>query len=187
MKHYLLDKPLLPPYPEGFNQVRFGMGCFWGSERLFWQQDGVYTTLVGYGGGKGDNPTYEQVCTGNTNHIELVRVVYDSIKIDLQTLLRLFWESHDPTQGNRQGNDRGSQYRSAIFVDSPRHLAIAEQSKALYQAALFAAHGKTITTQIAINTQFYPAESYHQQYLAKNPNGYCGMQGTGISMPHELS
>ncbi|MFK7866439.1 MAG: peptide-methionine (S)-S-oxide reductase MsrA [Alphaproteobacteria bacterium] len=187
--HFVLAVDMNPPYPDHLKQVRFGMGCFWGVERLFWQQKGIHVTSVGYGGG-GDgggmpNPSYEQVCTGKTNHAELVRVVYDPEQIDFQALLRLFWEQHDPTQGNRQGNDVGSQYRSAIYVDEARQLAMAQQSKAQYQQALYAAGGSVITTEIKLESEYYPAEPYHQQYLAKKPDGYCNLHGTGIIYPKD--
>ena len=166
--------------PDNMEVLTIGMGCFWGAERLFWQQDGVYSTSVGYSGGLTPNPTYEEVCTGRTGHNEVVRVIFDPRKISLDTLLTLFWEKHDPTQGMRQGNDIGTQYRSAIYTHSDKQQQAALESQALYQQAL----GDTaITTEILPAGTFYFAEDYHQQYLAKNPNGYCGLGGTGICMP----
>ncbi len=169
--------------PQGHTEIRLGMGCFWGAERLFWQQQGVYVTEVGYGGGNSPDPTYKQVCTGTTNHAELVRVVYDPNRLKLEILLGLFWQSHDPTQGNRQGNDVGSQYRSVIFVDHEQDKNFAEKTKLIYQDRLNHAGFGKITTQIKIEPEFHPAEEYHQQYLAKNQLGYCGLSGTGINYP----
>ena len=187
-QHFVTDRALKPPYPDGFEVIDFGMGCFWGAERVFWQMDGVWVTAVGYGGGITPNPTYEEVCSGRTGHTELVRVVFDPERVALPELLRTFWEAHDPTQGMRQGNDRGSQYRSAIYVTRPEHLAVATQSREAYQAALEAAgRGATITTEIEQDLAFYFAEDYHQQYLAKNPGGYCGIGGTGVSCPMPAS
>jgi peptide-methionine (S)-S-oxide reductase len=182
--HYVNGAPLAPPYPAGAETIQFGMGCFWGAERKFWQAgEGVIVTAVGYAGGSTPNPTYEEVCSGLTGHTEAVLVVYDPKKIPLAKLLALFWESHDPTQGMRQGNDVGTQYRSAIYCSSATQQAAAEASKRAYQAAL-AAHGHgAITTEIAPAGQFYFAETYHQQYLAKNPSGYCGLGGSGIACP----
>ena len=159
------------------------MGCFWGAERLFWELPGVYSTSVGYAGGFTPNPTYEEVCSGLTGHAEVVRVIYDPEKIDYEDLLKAFWEAHDPTQGMRQQNDIGTQYRSAIYVTDAEQRQAAEESKSAYQARLTAAGKGTITTEIRSAPQFYYAEDYHQQYLAKNPNGYCGLQGTGVSCP----
>ena len=182
-KHFVNGRDLAPPYPAGLELVLFGMGCFWGAERKFWQAEGVYVTAVGYAGGLTPNPTYEEVCSGLTGHNEVVQVVFDPAKISLGRLLAIFWESHDPTQGMRQGNDVGTQYRSGIYVTSPAQKQAAEESKALYQQAL-AKHGLgTITTEIAGDAVFYFAEAYHQQYLAKNPGGYCGLGGSGVACP----
>ncbi len=182
--HFVNGRPLAPPYPEGFERVLFGMGCFWGAERKFWQAgEGVYVTAVGYAGGVTPNPTYEEVCSGMTGHAEVVQVVYDPKKISYPRLLALFWESHDPTAGMRQGNDVGTQYRSAIYTTTEAQLAAAEQSKAAYQAALAEHHYGPITTEIRPAAEFYFAESYHQQYLAKNPAGYCGLGGSGVACP----
>ncbi|WP_298422692.1 peptide-methionine (S)-S-oxide reductase MsrA [Rhodoblastus sp.] len=182
--HFVNGRPLAPPYPEAYERILFGMGCFWGAERKFWQAgEGVHVTAVGYAGGSTPNPTYEEVCSGLTGHAEVALVVFDPQRIDLARLLALFWESHDPTQGMRQGNDVGTQYRSAIYATSEAQLQAAERSKALYQQAL-GAHGfGAITTEIAPAGEFYFAESYHQQYLAKNPAGYCGLGGSGVSCP----
>ena len=182
-QHFVLETPIMGPIPEGFSQVQFGMGCFWGAERIFWEMDGVWTTSVGYAGGAPEAPSYEDVCTGRTGHAEMVHVVFDPARIGLAALLKAFWESHDPTQGNRQGNDRGSQYRSVIFTYSDADLAEAEASREAYQAGLQAAGFGSITTQIAANLGYFYAELYHQQYLAKNPDGYCGIGGTGVSCP----
>jgi peptide-methionine (S)-S-oxide reductase len=181
--HYVNGNPLLPPYPDGMEIAMFGMGCFWGAERIFWQQEGVFTTAVGYAAGITPNPTYEEVCTGRTGHNEVVRVVFDPKAISYETLLKVFWENHNPTQGMRQGNDVGTQYRSGIYVysDSQRHLA--ETSRDIYQQALTAKGYGTISTEIIDAPEFYYAESYHQQYLAKNPNGYCGLGGTKVTCP----
>jgi peptide-methionine (S)-S-oxide reductase len=183
-KHYVNGAPLAPPYPEGCETIQFGMGCFWGAERKFWQAgEGVFVTAVGYAGGSTPNPTYEEVCSGQTGHTEVVLVVYDPKKIPLAKLLAIFWESHDATQGMRQGNDVGTQYRSAIYCSTPAQQAAAEASRTAYQAAL-AAHGHgAITTEIALAGDFFFAEGYHQQYLAKNPGGYCGLGGSGIACP----
>ena len=181
--HVVLGTPLAPPYPSGFVTVELGMGCFWGAERKFWEAPGVHTTAVGYQGGYTRNPTYEEVCTGLTGHTEVVRVVFDPSATSLAAMLRIFWESHDPTQGMRQGNDVGTQYRSAIYVSSEAHLAAAEGSRDTYQAALARAGLGRITTEIRTAPEFYFAEDYHQQYLAKNPWGYCGLGGTGVSCP----
>ena len=182
-RHFVLDRPLLPPFPAGTERILFGMGCFWGAEKRFWAVDGVYTTAVGYAGGKTPSPTYEMVCTGMTGHAEVVLVVYEERPGLLERLLATFWESHDPTQGMRQGADVGTQYRSAIYVFTDEQLALAEASKAEYQRALTAAGHGTITTEIATNRELFLAESYHQQYLAKNPAGYCGLGGTGVCLP----
>jgi peptide-methionine (S)-S-oxide reductase len=182
-RHYVLDAPLEPPFPEGFQRAVFGLGCFWGAERVFWQAPGVYTTAVGYAGGHTPNPTYEEVCSGSTGHTEAVLVVFDPAKTSYEEMLRLFWENHDPTQGMRQGNDAGTQYRSAIYyADDAQHEAV-EASKRLFNDRLGQAGYGEITTEIAPAPDFYYAEDYHQQYLAKNPNGYCGLGGTGVSCP----
>ncbi|SHL33809.1 peptide-methionine (S)-S-oxide reductase MsrA [Roseibium suaedae] len=179
--HYVNGNSLLPPFAEGLKVLQIGMGCFWGAERLFWQQPGVWVTAVGYAGGYTPNPTYNETCTGRTGHTEVVLVVYDPAQISLEALLKVFWENHDPTQGMRQGNDTGTQYRSAIYV-GPEDMAAVEASKALYQQALSEAGvTRSITTEIRADETFYYAEDYHQQYLAKNPNGYCGIRGTGVS------
>ncbi len=186
-RHYVLDVPIKPPFPENSREVVFGMGCFWGAERLFWQLPGVLTTAVGYAGGLTPNPTYEEVCSGLTGHAEVVRVVYDPARVSLEALLKVFWESHDPTQGMRQGNDRGTQYRSAVYTLSEEDLETARESAAVYQASLDRSGFGAITTDIREAGPFYYAESYHQQYLAKNPNGYCGIGGTGVSCPTGLA
>ena len=184
-KHFVNGRPLQPPFPDGLEQVQFGLGCFWGAERVFWQLDGVYTTAVGYSGGYTPNPTYQEVCSGQTGHTEAVLVVYDPAKISFETLLKTFWESHDPTQGMRQGNDVGTQYRSSIYVYSDEQKQAVLASKAAYQKALNQAGLGEITTEIKAPPAppFYYAEEYHQQYLAKNPAGYCGLGGTGVSCP----
>jgi len=179
-KHFVLGTPLEPPYPEGFEIVEFGMGCFWGAERGFWQTEGVFSTAVGYAGGLTPNPSYEEVCSGLTGHNEVVRVVADPSRISFDALLRRFWEGHDPTQGMRQGNDAGTQYRSGIHVHSEAQLRAATASRDAYAAALRAAGHGGITTEIVEAPEFYFAEDYHQQYLAKNPAGYCGLGGTGV-------
>lgn len=182
--HFVNGNPLIPPYPDGMRIATFGMGCFWGAERLFWQLPGVHVTAVGYAGGHTPNPTYNETCTGRTGHTEVVRVVYDPDRIPLADLLKVFWENHDPTQGMRQGNDTGTQYRSAIYFADADDVAVADQSKTAFQGALNAAGVKsTITTEIKRQDTFYFAEDYHQQYLAKNPGGYCGIRGTGVSCP----
>jgi peptide-methionine (S)-S-oxide reductase len=186
-RHEVLGTPLQPPFPEGMEQLVVAMGCFWGAERVFWQADGVYTTAVGYAGGYTPNPTYEEVCSGRTGHAEAVLVVFDPQTLPLEDVLRLFWESHDPTQGMRQGNDVGSQYRSAIFWASEAQRAAAEATRAAFQAELSRAGYGEITTEVAEAGPFYYAEDYHQQYLAKNPNGYCGLGGTGVSCPVGLA
>jgi peptide-methionine (S)-S-oxide reductase len=182
-KHAVLGTPLEPPFPESTRSVTFAMGCFWGAEKKFWQIPGVFSTHVGYAGGFTPNPTYREVCTGETGHTEVVRVVFDPAKVGLPTLLRVFWENHDPTQGMRQGNDLGTQYRSGIYVDGDADLRAAEASRNAYQAVLSKAGHGAITTEIARLGPFYYAEDYHQQYLEKNPDGYCGMGGTGVSCP----
>ena len=181
--HFLSGRPLGAAIPQGFEEAVFGMGCFWGVERVFWQVPGVWLTMVGYGAGYTPNPTYQEVCTGRTGHNELVRVIYDPSVVSYEQLLKVFWENHDPTQGMRQGNDRGTQYRSGIYVTSEAQRAAAEASKEAYQARLHAARHGAITTEILDNGPFYMAEDYHQQYLAKNPNGYCGIGGTGVTCP----
>jgi len=181
--HFVNGRRIVPPFPAGMKEAVFALGCFWGAERLFWQLPGVYSTAVGYAGGFTSNPTYQEVCSGETGHAEVVRVIYDPEKIDYEDLLKVFWESHDPTQGMRQGNDVGTQYRSAIYVLDPEKKQVAEESRAMYQQRLSAAGRGTITTEIVAAPQFYYAEDYHQQYLAKNPDGYCGIKGTGVSCP----
>jgi peptide-methionine (S)-S-oxide reductase len=184
--HTVLGTPLLGPYPEGLEIADFGLGCFWGAERKFWELPaGVYTTLVGYQGGFTENPTYEEVCSGLTGHTEAVRVVYDPSVVSYERLLQLFWESHNPTQGFRQGNDVGTQYRSAIYTHTPAQEAAAAASREAYQKVLTGSGYGTITTELlpAEGRTFYPAEGYHQQYLDKNPAGYCGIGGTGVSCP----
>jgi peptide-methionine (S)-S-oxide reductase len=179
-RHFVLGTPLEPPFPAGLEQAIFGLGCFWGAERKFWELPGVYTTAAGYAGGYTHNPTYEEVCSGRTGHTEVVLVVFDPVKVSYAQLLRVFWESHDPTQGMRQGNDVGTQYRSAIYTFSDRQRQAAEASKMVYEQSL-AKHGyPSITTELADAPPFYYAEDYHQQYLAKNPGGYCGIGGTGV-------
>ncbi|APX93085.1 peptide-methionine (S)-S-oxide reductase [Halomonas sp. 1513] len=182
-RHLVNGASMLPPFPDGHEQVVLGLGCFWGAERLFWELPGVYVTAVGYAGGYTPNPTYEETCSGLTGHTEVVRVVYDPARMPFTTLLQVFWEAHDPTQGMRQGNDRGSQYRSAIYTTNEAQLEAAEGSRDAYQKALQGAGRGAITTEIAPLEAFYLAEEYHQQYLAKNPNGYCGLKGTGVSCP----
>ena len=179
--HYVNGHPLKPPFPAGLEQAVFGLGCFWGAERKFWQLPGVYTTAVGYAGGYTPNPTYEEVCTGRTGHTEAVLVVYDPKRISYGALLKAFWEAHDPTQGMRQGNDIGTQYRSVIYTYGQSQLEAAEDSLKDYQDALRKAGYPGITTEVRAAPEFYYAEDYHQQYLAKNPNGYCGLGGTGVS------
>jgi len=181
--HFVLGTPIKPPFPENLQTAVVGMGCFWGAERVFWQADGVYTTAVGYAGGYTPNPTYEETCSGKTGHTEAVLVVFDPAKISYEEILRLFWEGHDPTQGMRQGNDAGTQYRSAIYTTSPEQAAAVEASKAMFGERLSQAGFGPITTEIAELGEFYYAEDYHQQYLAKVPNGYCGLGGTGVSCP----
>ena len=182
-RHAVLDAPLVPPFPAGLEQAVLGLGCFWGAERIFWRLDGVFTTAVGYAGGYTENPTYEEVCSGRTGHTEVVLVVFDPAQLSYAELLRVFWEAHDPTQGMRQGNDMGSQYRSAIYTSSDEQLAAAETSRVAYDGALAGAGHPRITTEIAPAGPFYYAEDYHQQYLHKVPHGYCGIGGTGVSCP----
>jgi peptide-methionine (S)-S-oxide reductase len=182
-KHYVNGNPLEGSFPAGSEQIIFGLGCFWGAERKFWQQPGVFTTAVGYAAGFTPNPTYQEVCSGMTGHNEVVLVVYNPQEISLSQLLKVFWESHDPTQGMRQGNDAGTQYRSGIYVYSPEQKQLAESSRDLFQEALTKAGYGKITTEILDAPEFYYAEDYHQQYLAKNPNGYCGLGGTKVDCP----
>ncbi|HEX8581280.1 MAG TPA: peptide-methionine (S)-S-oxide reductase MsrA [Acidimicrobiales bacterium] len=185
--HHVNGRPLTPPFPDGMEVAVFGMGCFWGAERVFWQAPGVWVTAVGYAGGATPNPTYEEVCSGLTGHTEAVLVVFDPEQISYDGLLKLFWEHHDPTQGMRQGNDVGTQYRSAIYTTSASQAAAAEASKAAYEDELRRAGYDGITTEIAAAGPLYYAEGYHQQYLSKNPNGYCGLGGTGVSCPVGLA
>jgi peptide-methionine (S)-S-oxide reductase len=185
-RHEVLGAPLEPPFPDGLERALFGMGCFWGAERVFWQAPGVFTTAVGYAGGFTPNPTYEEVCTGRTTHAEVVLAVFDPATTGYDEMLRLFWENHDPTQGMRQGNDVGTQYRSLILVTSEAQRAAAEASRERYQQVLSEAGYGPITTDVAAEAPFYYAEPYHQQYLAKNPNGYCGLGGTGVACPAGL-
>jgi peptide-methionine (S)-S-oxide reductase len=182
-RHWVNGRSLAGPYPAGSEQALFGLGCFWGAERLFWQLKGVLVTAVGYAGGTTANPTYEEVCSGRTGHAEVVLVVFDPAEIGYDALLRCFWENHDPTQGMRQGNDVGTQYRSAIYTNSAAQQAAAEESRAAYQRRLAGAGLGPITTEIRPAPEFYFAEAYHQQYLAKNPGGYCGLAGTGVACP----
>jgi peptide-methionine (S)-S-oxide reductase len=179
-QHFVSSHRIVPPFPQGLQEAVFGLGCFWGAERRFWEQPGVYSTAVGYAGGVTPNPTYEEVCSGRTGHTEVVRVIFDPAKTSFAHLIKVFWESHDPTQGMRQGNDVGTQYRSAIYVSSAEQRAEAEASKRAYQAQLLRAGHGSITTEICDAPPFYYAEDYHQQYLAKNPNGYCGIGGCGV-------
>ncbi|MCH8846162.1 MAG: peptide-methionine (S)-S-oxide reductase MsrA [Proteobacteria bacterium] len=179
-QHFINKTPIQEPFPEGMAMAMFGLGCFWGAEKEFWQVDGVYTTAVGYAGGYTPNPTYEELCTGMTGHNEVVRVVYDLEKVSYETLLKIFWESHDPTQGMRQGNDTGTQYRSGIYTYGNEQMEMAKASAVRYQEALVKAGHGTITTEIVAAPEFYYAEDHHQQYLAKNPEGYCGLGGVGI-------
>jgi peptide-methionine (S)-S-oxide reductase len=183
MVHDVLHNPLEPPFPEGLERAIFGMGCFWGAERMFWQAPGVWTTAVGYAGGSTPQPTYEQVCTGRTGHAEVVLAVFDPAATSYDEMLRIFWEGHDPTQGNRQGNDMGTQYRSAVYWTTEAQRDAALASKAMFQERLTAAGHGPITTEIAPAGEFFYAEPYHQQYLHKVPNGYCGLGGTGVSCP----
>ena len=182
-KHAVLGTPLRPPFPEGMETAVFGLGCFWGAERLFWEADGVYTTAVGYAGGYTPNPLYEEVCSGSTGHTEAVLVAFDPDKASYEDMLQIFWEGHDPTQGMRQGNDMGTQYRSGIYVTSDAQREAALASREMYQLKLREAGYGDITTEIVDAPEFFYAEDYHQQYLAKNPSGYCGLGGTGVSCP----
>jgi len=182
-KHHVLGTPLKPPFPAGLEVAMFGLGCFWGAERKFWQVPGVFSTSVGYASGLTPNPTYEEVCSGMTGHNEVVRVVFDPKKVSYEALLKVFWESHDPTQGMRQGGDTGTQYRSGIYATSGAQTKAAEASRTAYQAALTKSGMGQITTEILDAPAFYYAEEYHQQYLSKNPGGYCGLGGTGVSCP----
>ncbi len=185
--HFVNGAPLQPPFPEGLETAMFGLGCFWGAERAFWQTEGVFTTAVGYAGGFTPNPSYQEVCSGRTGHNEVVLVVFDPAVVSYDTLLKVFWEHHDPTQGMRQGNDVGTQYRSAIYPFSDEQQRAAERSRDMYQEVLSAARYGEITTEIRPAPPFYYAEDYHQQYLAKNPGGYCGLGGTGVSCPVGLA
>lgn len=182
-KHYINGNPLQPPFPDHLQAALFGLGCFWGAEKVFWQLDGVYTTAVGYAAGHTPNPTYQEVCSGLTAHNEVVFIIFDPAIISYQTLLKVFWQSHNPTQGMQQGNDCGTQYRSGIYTYSSEQQNQAEASRDFYQQALLLASQSKITTEILSATEFYYAEDYHQQYLAKNPNGYCGLGGTGVTYP----
>jgi len=182
-RHVVLGNPLEPPFPEGYGVAVFGLGCFWGAERAFWQTPGVWSTAVGYAGGFTPNPTYEEVCTGRTGHTEAVQVVFDPAVLSYRDLLKVFWEAHDPTQGNRQGNDVGTQYRSAVYVFDDAQRAAADETRTMFADKLRKAGYGEITTEIAPAGEFYYAEDYHQQYLYKNPNGYCGLGGTGVSCP----
>lgn len=182
-RHFVSGRPLQPPFPEGLKTAVFGLGCFWGAERIFWKLDGVHVTAVGYAGGSTPNPTYEEVCSGRTGHTEVVLVVYDPAQIAYEALLKAFFEGHDPTQGMRQGNDVGTQYRSAIYLTDPADRAAASDAVAAYNAALKAKGYGLITSEVADAGPFYYAEGYHQQYLAKNPGGYCGLGGTGVACP----
>ncbi|MDJ0703991.1 MAG: peptide-methionine (S)-S-oxide reductase MsrA [Leptolyngbyaceae cyanobacterium MO_188.B28] len=185
-RHYVNGSPLKPPFPKGMELAMFGLGCFWGAERKFWQQQGVFTTAVGYAAGVTPNPTYQEVCSGMTGHNEVVLVVFDPKVISYEQLLKVFWESHNPTQGMRQGNDTGTQYRSGIYVYSDQQRQLAETSQKLYQEALNQAGYSQITTEILEAPTLYYAEDYHQQYLAKNPGGYCGLGGTNVTCPTGL-
>jgi peptide-methionine (S)-S-oxide reductase len=185
--HLVFGTPMTPPFPENCDSIVVGMGCFWGAERKFWQLPGVYTTAVGYAGGYTPNPTYEETCSGLTGHTEVVLVVWDRTQTDLDAVLRCFWENHDPTQGHRQGNDIGTQYRSAIFCTDELQLAAAKVSAVRFGEMLSAAHLDAVTTEIGLAGPFFYAEDYHQQYLAKNPNGYCGLGGTGVTCPVGIS
>jgi peptide-methionine (S)-S-oxide reductase len=182
-RHYVNGNPIQPPFPEGLEMAMFGMGCFWGAERGFWEHEGVWSTAVGYAGGYTPNPSYQEVCSGMTGHNEIVLVVFDPAKVSYEELLRLFWEGHDPTQGMRQGNDVGTQYRSGIYVYGETQKQAANASKEAYQQALIEADLQAVTTEILDAPTFYYAEDYHQQYLAKNPGGYCGLGGTGVAWP----
>jgi peptide-methionine (S)-S-oxide reductase len=186
-QHYVNGKPLQGPFPEGMEQAVFGLGCFWGAERKFWQVEGVYSTAVGYAAGSTPNPTYREVCSGMTGHNEVVLVVFDPKVVSYEQLLKVFWESHNPTQGMQQGNDKGTQYRSGIYTYSAAQMDVAKRSLAMYQAALSEKGYGQITTEILPASEFYYAEDYHQQYLAKNPGGYCGLGGTNVSCPIGLA
>jgi len=186
-RHFVLDAPLQPPFPDGFERALFGMGCFWGAERKLWQADGVFTTAVGYAAGLTPNPTYEEVCSGRTGHNEVVMVVFDPSRTSYQAILRTFWENHDPTQGMRQGNDAGTQYRSGIYTYSEAQSEAAETSRTEYQRELTGSGFAAITTEILPAPELYYAEDYHQQYLARTPSGYCGIGGTGVSCPIGLT
>ena len=186
-QHFVHGTPVVPPFPEGYERIVVGMGCFWGAERMFWQAAGVHTTAVGYAGGITPNPTYEEVCSGRTGHTEVVLAVFDPAQTSLEEMLRIFWEGHDPTQGMQQGNDVGTQYRSALYYESEAQRDSALHSRDQFQAELTKAGYGSITTEIADAGPFYHAEDYHQQYLAKNPNGYCGLGGTGVSCPVGLA
>ena len=186
-EHFVNQHPLVGPWPEGYGTAIVGLGCFWGAERIFWQTPGVWSTAVGYAGGYTPNPTYEETCSGRTGHTEAVLVVFDPAQVSYESLLKAFWENHDPTQGMRQGNDVGTQYRSAIYTTTPQQLDVALASKAMFEQRLQAAGYGAITTEIAPAGAFFYAEPYHQQYLAKNPNGYCGIGGTGVSCPIGLT
>ena len=181
--HYVNGHSMVPPFPEGMQQAVFGLGCFWGAERKFWQTEGVYSTAVGYAGGITPNPTYQEVCTGMTGHNEVVLVVFEPALVSYESLLKLFWQTHDPTQGMRQGNDIGTQYRSGIYITTPQQRAGALETYKVYQAELKAAGYGPITTEVVDAGPFYYAEEYHQQYLAKHPSGYCGLGGTGVAYP----
>jgi peptide-methionine (S)-S-oxide reductase len=185
--HFVLGNPIGPPFPDGYEQAVFGMGCFWGAERMFWEAPGVYTTAVGYAGGYTPNPTYEEVCSGSTGHAEVVLAVFDPAKTSYEQMLKIFWEGHNPTQGMRQGNDVGTQYRSGIWVADERQRELAEASRQTFGMLLRGEGHGDITSEIADAGPFYYAEDYHQQYLAKNPNGYCGLGGTGVSCPVGLA
>lgn len=184
-KHFVNQNVLTKPYPDNMQQAMFGLGCFWGAERKFWETEGVFITLVGYSAGYTPNPTYQEVCSGMTGHNEVVYVVYDPTKVSYETLLKVFWESHNPTQGMRQGNDRGTQYRSGIYTYSNEQRSLALKTREQYEKVLLAAGLTEITSEIIDATEFYPAEEYHQQYLAKNPTGYCGLGGTGIPLTED--
>ena len=186
-RHFVLKTPLVPPWPEGMEEALFGMGCFWGAERLFWTAAGVYTTAVGYAGGLTPNPNYREVCSGRTGHTEVVRVVFDPARVTYEKLLRVFWQNHDPTQGMRQGNDVGTQYRSAVYAAGSGQQRLAAVTRDAYAERLHAAGYGQVTTEIRDAPPFYYAEDYHQQYLAKNPAGYCGIGGTGVRCPTGLS
>ncbi len=186
-RHEVLGNPLVPPFPEGFQTIVVGMGCFWGAERVFWRTPGVWTTAVGYAGGETPNPSYEEVCSARTGHTEAVLVVFDPARTSYEAMLKLFWENHDPTQGMRQGNDVGTQYRSAVYTRGDAQRAAVDHSRDVFQRELSAAGYGPITTEISEAGPFYYAEPYHQQYLAKNPNGYCGLGGTGVSCPVGLA